>query len=603
MYLTGSHTWDNLQDLGGSPFDFSGYLTLLQQYHHNFLKLYVWEQPKGITTSPDPTLPNATLSPGIFKRTGPGTAADGALKFDLTQYNQAFFDRLRQRIIAAGNRGMYVSVMLFDGWSVEQKGGGANPWLYHPLNQSNNINGINGDPNHNNGGEETETLANLAVTRLQEAYVKKIVDTVNDLNNVLYEICNETDGGTDHTQWQNYMIDFIHTYEAGKPKQHPVGFTAEYPSGTNAELFASHADWISPNGDGGYDSNPPASTGKKVILTDTDHIWGIGGDRHWAWESFTRGLNVIYMDPWNGDFIPVSPNLDLRVNMGYILSFANRMNLAAMTPRPALCSTGYCLANPVARGAEYLAYLPTGGPVTVNLSATPGTLVVQWFNPANGATIFGGTVNGGGTRSFTPPFSGDAVLYMKSATTIWRRSKSPYDGWILESSEFSNRGGSMNSTAATFSLGDDAANRQYRAILSFNISLPSNAVITFIKLKIKRAGLVGANPFVTLGGIAVDIKKGTFGTVSLQAGDFQAPAGKQAAMQIHNNPLAGGWYLASLGTAANTLLNKTGTTQLRLRFTKDDNNNRTADYLRFYSGNATAADRPVLVIRYYVAIP
>jgi hypothetical protein len=412
IYLTGSHTWDNLQDLGGSPFDFSAYLTLLQQYHHNFFKLYVWEQPKGITTWPDPTQPNATLTPVIFKRTGPGTAADGGPKFDLMQYNQAYFDRLRQRIIAADNRGMYVSVMLFDGWSVEQKAGGTNPWISHPFNQNNNINGINGDPNLNNGGEETETLAIPAVTRLQEAYVRKVVDTVNDLDNVLYEICNETDGGTAQTQWQNHMIDFIHTYEAGKPKQHPVGFTAEYPSGNNADLFASHADWISPNGGGGYDTNPPASTGKKVILTDTDHIWGIGGDRYWAWESFTRGLNVIYMDPWNGDFIPVSPNLDLRVNMGYILSYANRMNLAAMTPHGELASTGYALANLSTIHGEFLVYAPSGGSFTVNLTSLPGSVNVEWFNPSTGTTIAGGTANGGATRSFTPPFSGDAVLYI-----------------------------------------------------------------------------------------------------------------------------------------------------------------------------------------------
>jgi len=35
------------------------------------------------------------------------------------------------------------------------------------------------------------------------------------------------------------------------------------------------------------------------------------------------------------------------------------------------------------------------------------------MNPATGAKTAGGEVNGGATRSFIPPFSGDAVLYLR----------------------------------------------------------------------------------------------------------------------------------------------------------------------------------------------
>ena len=47
-------------------------------------------------------------------------------------------------------------------------------------------------------------------------------------------------------------------------------------------------------------------------------------------------------------------------------------------------------------------------------------------------------------------------------------------------------------------------------------------------------------------------------------------------------------------------VNRMGFTQLRLRFTKDDNNDLGADYLSFYSGNAAASVRPVLEVVYYV---
>ena len=41
---------------------------------------------------------------------------------------------------------------------------------------------------------------------------------------------------------------------------------------------------------------------------------------------------------------------------------------------------------------------------------------VEWLNPSTGAVTNGGTVNGGSaSQSFTPPFSGDAVLYLVDA--------------------------------------------------------------------------------------------------------------------------------------------------------------------------------------------
>jgi len=49
-----------------------------------------------------------------------------------------------------------------------------------------------------------------------------------------------------------------------------------------------------------------------------------------------------------------------------------------------LASSGYCLANPVENGAEYLAYLPFKEAMTVDLSASKGELQVEWFDPCTG---------------------------------------------------------------------------------------------------------------------------------------------------------------------------------------------------------------------------
>lgn len=416
VYLTGSHTWANLQDAGDTNpppvFDYSGYLNFLQASGHNFIRLWVWEQAKGA-----PWAGSFWFTPSVYRRTGPGNALDGELKFDLNQFNQAYFDRLRSRVMAAGEQGIYVSIMLFDGWSVGTKNAGdpGNPWGGHPLNGSNNVNGINGDTNGDGYGYESQTLANPAVIEVQEAYVRKVIDTVNDLDNVLYEICNECEPGS--KDWQYHMIDMIHKYEAGKLKQHPVGMTVAYPNGSNTDLFDSPADWISPNDNDDYKNNPPIATGSKVVIVDTDHLWGEGGDRAWVWKSFTRGHNVIYMDCFSAYYCSAYPEndptrLNVVANLGYVLHYANRIDLNALTPRPDLCSTGYCLANPMDENAEYLVYLPDGDSVVMDLSGSPSDLSVEWFSPDTGTMVNDMNVVGGGVHTFTSPFFGDAVLFI-----------------------------------------------------------------------------------------------------------------------------------------------------------------------------------------------
>jgi len=423
VYLTGSHTWWNLQDRGEevSPlFDYEGFLDTLVGHNHNFFRLWVWEQAAKVNWARREVMFRFTPLP--YQRVGPGKALDGKPKFDLTRFNQAYFDRVRARVALAGDRGLYLAVMLFEGFSIEMKGRpketNGNPWEGHPFHRENNVNGIDGDPERTGEGLACHELRVPEITRLQRAYLRKVIDTVNDLDNVLYEISNESHAAS--TEWQYSMIECITEYEADKPKQHPVLMTVQYPEGENEVLFASPADAISPNPgpDDAYRQDPPPSDGSKVIITDTDHLWGIGGNVQWVWKSFIRGLNPIFMDPWEPDPLrnqqwdDAARSLDcqgIRRAMGQTRSFAEKMNLVAMHPLGELASTGYCLAEP---GREYLVYLPEGGSVTVDLSAAAGALRAEWFDPAHGRTSPAKQVDGGGTEAFTAPFKGHAVLHL-----------------------------------------------------------------------------------------------------------------------------------------------------------------------------------------------
>ena len=343
-------------------------------------------------------------------RTGPGLAMDEKPKFDLTRYEPEYFNRLRERIQMAGARGMYVSVMLFEGWEVQF----VDAWNTHPYNSVNNVNGVDADANHDGRGLEYYTLQTSdmgkRVLELQKAYLRKVVDTVNDLDNVLYEVCNEA--GAYSTAWQYDVIRFVHEYESGKPKQHPVGMTSEHPGGVNRELLNSPADWISPNNasePGNYLENPPANFSGKVIVTDTDHLCGhTCGDNVWVWKSFTRGLNILFMEE-----LTSSPTWhdSARIAMGQTRRFAERINLTEMTPHDALASTQYCLAKP---GFEYLVFQPGGrGEFTVNLNDAKGSFNVEWFDVNADKTMPAKAVAGGARRIFPTPFPGPAVLYLK----------------------------------------------------------------------------------------------------------------------------------------------------------------------------------------------
>ncbi|MCC7334322.1 MAG: hypothetical protein IT422_04475 [Pirellulaceae bacterium] len=426
IYLTGSHTWASLQDCGldvgrsesSDPppeFDFDAYLKLLTDNNHNFIRLWRWELPRTVYGSGA----DFFSQPQPWCRTGPAVANDGKPKYDLTQFDESYFDRMRSRIIAAGDRGIYVSIMLFEGWYLS---GASKSWQYHPMNSSNNVNEINGDANGNGVGEETNSNQIPAVVELQRAYVRKVVDTVNDLDNVLYEIANES-AVPGSTEWQYDLIRTIQSYEAGKPKQHPVGMTCQafHLAAKHDLLWDSPADWISlgqvttfDNAADPYINDPPMAVGGKVSLLDSDHLgWKVYVDdanlsRAWVWKSFLRGHNPLLMENLKDN----SGWIAARAAMGHTRSFANKMDIAEMTPQDNLATTGYCLAS---AGHEYLVYQPDEGELSVNLA--PGSYEVEWFNPLTGVVVSTASLSvAGDKQTFVPPFTGPAVLYLKQAS-------------------------------------------------------------------------------------------------------------------------------------------------------------------------------------------
>jgi hypothetical protein len=177
-----------------------------------------WEQFQGHLA---PANVHFCMTPQPWVRAGPGSAKDGKPKFDLAAFDQAFFDRLRERVLAAGAAGVYASVMLFEGFSLHLT---ATPDNIegHPFHAANNINGI-----RINSILDYQVLPlDSRIEALQLAYIRKMIDTVHDLPNVLYEVANESSGQAadavmfpdgssidtpigDSTQWQYWVINTV----------------------------------------------------------------------------------------------------------------------------------------------------------------------------------------------------------------------------------------------------------------------------------------------------------------------------------------------------------------------------------------------------------
>jgi hypothetical protein len=469
VYLTGSHIWNNLHDgMGPGPdgpaeperMDYRAYLRFLTERGHNFIRLWRWEQVRSQAAGGNYHL---NMTPQPWARTGPGTAKDGKPRFDLERFDEGFFERLRDRVTGAGEAGIYVGVMLFDGWALHLSPA-PDHIEGHPFHAGNNVNGVSAT-----SIDDLQVLPlDPRVQDLQDAYVRKVVDTLHDLPNVLWEVANESTGDGsptqefaealgmdelprwgDSTQWQYRVIDVVKRHESARGYPvHPIGMTMQFPvdeqTKVNEPLLRSRAEWISPGYDdelfanGGHPmapgsapsrwyADPPVADGAKVIISDTDHYAPGQGDALWAWKSFLRGHHPILMDfgligglepagepPAATGEPPFGFYEAARWAMGDTRRYAERMNLIDMHPHRDTSSTGYALADP---GSEYLVLEPHGDGRTFAVELPAGSYTVEWFDVAARETTAAGTrtLERAGAAEFSaPPGSGPAVLYLRA---------------------------------------------------------------------------------------------------------------------------------------------------------------------------------------------
>jgi hypothetical protein len=182
-------------------FDYIPYLDELQSKGLNMTRLFAgtYREIPGSFDIRDNTLAPLTmrfLAPWARSET-PGYF-DGGNKFDLTKWDEAYFKRMKDFLEQAGKRGVVVELSLFCPNYDEKL------WKANPMNVANNVNGIGDVPL-----KETYALKHQALTDVQDAFVRKIVGELKDVENLYYEICNEPYFGGVTLEWQAHIAATI----------------------------------------------------------------------------------------------------------------------------------------------------------------------------------------------------------------------------------------------------------------------------------------------------------------------------------------------------------------------------------------------------------
>jgi hypothetical protein len=162
----------------------------------------------GIKKNTMAPAPEKYICPWL-RSTEPGYACGGN-KFDLSEWDDAYFSRLKDFIAEAGERNIIVELDLFSNYYDTVQ------WKLSPLNILNNINRIGDFKDH----KEVLSLKHTDLLNVQENMVRKIIHELKDFDNLYYEACNEPYFGDTLAlrEWEEHMTEVV--MEAEKDFHH-----------------------------------------------------------------------------------------------------------------------------------------------------------------------------------------------------------------------------------------------------------------------------------------------------------------------------------------------------------------------------------------------
>lgn len=359
--------------------------------------------------------PESFIQPWSRSTTGTN-GLDGAKKWDLFTWDEAYFTRLKAFVQAASDRGIVVELTLFSVFYNNTE------WNKSPLHGSNNVQGYGSTTNYYDCFRQNSVNAQLLERQL--AAVRRIVNELNGFDNVYYEVQNEpwwNETGikdSEEVAFQNAMLAAIRDEESLLPNRHLVAHN--YPQQMSA--MSAGFDILNEHYPAAAPGSPIAgaeallsnhySRGKILSLDETDTLTApqarleawmflIGGGAVYS------GLDFAGLVYYNPGFPGGDTTLGNTVRQGIrnIGTFMDRTNLVALRRNLAWVTggkpTGATLQASASPGQQYIAYLHHGQSgnqnfqlrydpidsgnhnVSLNVTLPAGTWRAVWTRPSD----------------------------------------------------------------------------------------------------------------------------------------------------------------------------------------------------------------------------
>jgi len=377
-------------------FNFTRYLEELSSNGLNLTRVFTgsYIEPVGAFNIEKNTLapaPDRFICP--WKRSSTPGFNGGGNKFDLSSWDENYFDRLKTFMREAQQRNIVVELTLFCPFYEKKQ------WLLSPMHPSNNVNGT-----PDIGKDSVYSIAhNSSLLQIQERLTTKLVTELNGFPNLIFEICNEPYFGGVTLEWQHHMATLISNTEKGLPSKHLISqnIANDWAIISNPHPAVSVFNF--------HYASPPKAVTRNYNLNKVigDNETGFQGQadstyRKEGWEIILAGgalynnLDYSFAPGYeDGTFKypekqPGGGSVVLRTQLSYLKKFMQGFNYVAMSPDSnfhisALTKPRMHLLSEV--GKQYAAYIVHGGRATIELPLPAGKYEVTWLSPSTGKII------------------------------------------------------------------------------------------------------------------------------------------------------------------------------------------------------------------------
>lgn len=328
-------------------------------------------------------------------------------QYDLTEWNEEFWERFELLLSETAKREIIVQIELWDGHNYQSRtddAEGFDQWDRHPMNPKNNVNYTAEEttlPEKWTKGYKTETHPILLTISsenddqralaVQRQFIAEVLNRAFEYDNILYVIQNESWAPQ---EWSNYWADFIRDHATEQNKEVYIGDMRFYPDISpvveHGFDFAELSQSARRVGQIHFDviasrllllPGQPANSVKQYGSDEAD--WTDGEEEGIArlWRSIFAGQAAVRNHrPPDG----IGLNARAKNQIRSLRLVTDLVNVMEAQPhqhvRHLLRYRGldecYLMAD---RDRIYAAYFPSGGQVSVDVSAVEDSIYVRWL--------------------------------------------------------------------------------------------------------------------------------------------------------------------------------------------------------------------------------